>query len=154
MDATFVLKSRGRRLMQLGFVLFLLGLLTGFLVPVMANPRMGLASHLEGVMNGIFLVALGLAYPHLRIGMKASRAILWLVVYGTYTNWITTLIAAYWWAGKMMPLANGKDSGVPWQEGIIAFGLISLSFAMIVAVGWVVWGLRGPAGDEASPDMA
>lgn len=50
----------GRRLLQAGILLFLLGLLTGFLVPFTANPRMGLSSHLEGVMNGMFLVGLGL----------------------------------------------------------------------------------------------
>jgi membrane associated rhomboid family serine protease len=41
-------------------LLFLLGLVTGFIVPVMANPRAGLAAHLEGVINGMFLVVVGL----------------------------------------------------------------------------------------------
>jgi hydroxylaminobenzene mutase len=40
-------------------LLFLLGLLTGFAVQRFTNPRMGLAAHLEGVMNGTFLLALG-----------------------------------------------------------------------------------------------
>jgi len=35
------------------------GLLTGFVETKFLNPRMGLAAHLEGVMNGTFLVALG-----------------------------------------------------------------------------------------------
>ena len=39
-------------LLQLGILLFLIGLLTGFVIPKLANPRMGLASHLEGVLNG------------------------------------------------------------------------------------------------------
>ena len=55
----------GRRLLQLGIILFLLGLLTGLAVPALANPRMGLASHLGGVMNGLVLVALGLMWPRL-----------------------------------------------------------------------------------------
>jgi hypothetical protein len=48
------------RLLQFGVLLFLLGLLSGFVTPALANPRMGLSSHLEGVMNGTFLVILGL----------------------------------------------------------------------------------------------
>ena len=36
-----------------GMLLFLLGLLTGFAEPHFGNVRMGLAAHLEGVMNGI-----------------------------------------------------------------------------------------------------
>ena len=36
--------------------LFLLGLLTGFAELAILNIRMGLAAHLEGVMNGILLL--------------------------------------------------------------------------------------------------
>jgi hypothetical protein len=41
---------------------FLIGLLTGFAETHFANMRMGLAAHLEGVMNGTFPVALGAAW--------------------------------------------------------------------------------------------
>ena len=46
----------GRRLLRYGIVLFLLGLTTGRLVEYVPLPRMGLSSHLQGVMNGTFLV--------------------------------------------------------------------------------------------------
>jgi hydroxylaminobenzene mutase len=45
-------------LFKLGLTLFVIGLLTGFAIPALKNPRMGLTSHLEGVLNGMFL-ALG-----------------------------------------------------------------------------------------------
>ena len=48
-----------RRLMWHGMFSFLLGLVTGLLEQRFANMRMGLAAHLEGVMNGTFLIALG-----------------------------------------------------------------------------------------------
>ena len=48
------MESTGRRLMWHGMFLFLIGLITGFLEQHFANVRMGLAAHLEGVMNGIF----------------------------------------------------------------------------------------------------
>ena len=53
------MKTTNRQLMWLGMLLFLLGLLTGLAEQHFTNVRMGLAAHLEGVMNGIFLVALG-----------------------------------------------------------------------------------------------
>ena len=53
------MESSNRRLMWHGMFLFLLGLLTGFVEHRFANVRMGLAAHLEGVMNGTFLLALG-----------------------------------------------------------------------------------------------
>jgi (hydroxyamino)benzene mutase len=46
----------------LSILLFSLGLVTGLLAPKLANPRMGLSSHLEGLMNGMFLVLLGLIW--------------------------------------------------------------------------------------------
>jgi hydroxylaminobenzene mutase len=54
-----------RVLFTLGLVLFLVGLLTGFAVPALKNPRMALSSHLEAVLNGMFLVLLGLLWPHI-----------------------------------------------------------------------------------------
>jgi (hydroxyamino)benzene mutase len=55
------MENTQRRLMWHGMFLFLLGLVTGFAESGFTNVRMGLAAHLEGVLNGIFLVALGSA---------------------------------------------------------------------------------------------
>jgi len=56
------MENTQRRLMWHGMFLFLLGLATGFAESSFTNVRMGLAAHLEGVLNGIFLVALGSAW--------------------------------------------------------------------------------------------
>lgn len=45
------MEGTDRRLMWHGTLLFLLGLFTGFAEPHFVNIRMGLAAHLEGVMN-------------------------------------------------------------------------------------------------------
>jgi hypothetical protein len=77
----------GRRLLRYGIVLFLLGLATGRLVQYVPLPRMGLSSHLQSVMNGTFLVVLGLVWPHLRLHALLLRAAYWLALVGTYLNW-------------------------------------------------------------------
>lgn len=137
----------GRRLLQLGIVLFFLGLLTGFALPAAANPRMALSSHLEGVMNGTFLLVLGAVWHRLHLGARSSTVALWLAAYGTFANWGTTLVAAMWGAGgAMMPLAAAGFTGTSAQELLIAVGLISLSLAMLVVCPIVLWGLRAPAG--------
>jgi hypothetical protein len=59
-----------RRLIWHGMFLFLLGLLTGFMETKFTNPRMGLAAHLEGVMNGTFLIALGAVWMKVRLSLK------------------------------------------------------------------------------------
>ncbi len=43
--------KQANMLIFLGLVLFLLALLIGLFVQNMANPRMALSAHLEGVMN-------------------------------------------------------------------------------------------------------
>ena len=83
-----------RRLVWHGMFLFLLGLVTGFVEQNFANPRVGLAAHLEGVMNGTFLVALGAVWTTVRLSPRLKRAAYWSAVYGTYANWAVTLLAA------------------------------------------------------------
>lgn len=133
----------GHRLLQLGMLLFLIGLLTGFVIPALANPRMGLASHLEGVMNGLLLMVLGLVWPRLRLGRAAKGWTFGLAIFASFANWGATLLAAAWNAGGgMMPIAAGGRLGASWQETVISALLVSLSLAIVAACGLVLWGLR------------
>lgn len=133
----------GHRLLQFGVLLFLVGLLTGFVIPALANPRMALASHLEGIMNGLFLIALGLIWPRLVLGRGALGAIYGFALYGTFVNWAATLLAAIWGAGSpMMPIAAGPRTGSAMQESVLMIMLITLSVAMVVVCGLVLVGLR------------
>jgi hydroxylaminobenzene mutase len=137
------------RLLQLGFLLFLFGLLTGFAIPFLANPRMGLSSHLEGVLNGVFLIGLALAWPQLRLSAGMQRFTFWVAAYGTVANWLVTLLAAVWGAGAaMMPIAGQGLNGTPIQEILIAVFLLSLSLGMVSVCVIVLWGLRGGADME------
>ncbi len=129
-------------LLQLGILLFLVGLLTGFVIPKLANPRMGLASHLEGVLNGIFLVALGLLWQRLHLSDGWLVVTFWLAVYGTFANWLATLLAAVWGAGALMPIAAMGHQGSSMQEGVIKFLLGTLSVSMIAVCVIVIIGLR------------
>ncbi len=120
-----------RALMCLGVFLFLLGLLTGFAVPALAHPRMGLSSHIEGVVNGIFLVVIGLVWPHLALNRLWAGTAFGLLVYGAFANWFATLLSAWWGAVGSMPLAGGGAHGSPLQEHIVFALLVSLSLAMV-----------------------
>ena len=133
----------GHRLLQFGTVLFLLGLLTGLLVPAAANPRMALAAHLEGLMNGLFLLVLGLIWPRLNLSARTITIAFWLAIYGSLANWVATLLAAIWPAGSaMMPLAGQGHTGTEMQEAILKMLLISLSVVMITLCVLVLFGLR------------
>lgn len=122
----------GRKLVRLGLILFLLGLVTGLLIPVLENPRMGLSSHLEGTLNGMLLILFGLIWDRLNLSEKLLKWTFWLALIGTFTNWFTTLLAAAWGAGsEMMPIAGGDYSGSEIQEIIIKTGLVVLTLAIL-----------------------
>ena len=74
------------KIVRYGMILFSLGLLTGFVIPLMRNPRMGLASHLEAVMNGMFLILLGLLWHKLRLSVGALKWGYGLSLFGTSIN--------------------------------------------------------------------
>ncbi|GAB4289882.1 MAG: hydrogenase [Ignavibacteriaceae bacterium] len=136
--------EQGRILIRLGIVLFFLGLVTGFLIPLMINPRVGLSGHLEGIMNGMLLIIFGLIWPKLRLQNKALRWTYILALYGAFTNWFTTLLAGLWGAGAgFMPSTGNNMVGNNFQEFVIGFGLISLSIAMLIVCILIFIGMRG-----------
>lgn len=121
-------------------LLFLFGLLIGLFIPMMTNPRMGLSAHLEGIMNGMFLVILGLIWNKLVVNEKWLTSAFWLTIYGSFANFVAVSIAAITGAGEMMPIAGGK-AGTSVAEGLISFLLVSLALAMIVVCLIVLIGL-------------
>ncbi len=130
-------------LFRLGLVLFLLGLFTGFAVPALKNPRMALSSHLEGVLNGMFLVLLGLLWSHVHLPSAWGLAAVVLIVYSAYANWLATLLAAAWGAGRRLaPIAAGDHEAAAAKEGMVRFLLISLAVSIVVGVGIVIAGIR------------
>lgn len=144
MDSAGMNQGMSRQLVRLGVLLILLGLVTGLLVSDLANPRMALASHIEGVLSGMLLVVMGLVWPRLNLGTGMLRAACWLLAYGAFANWFNPLIGAYWAAGSsMMPMAGMGHRGTPAQEFIIGFLAVTLALALLIGVGLVLWGLRG-----------
>ncbi len=135
--------EQSRKLIQFGVLLFLLGLVTGFVIPALKNPRMGLSSHMAGVLNGMLLMIFGLIWPKLELTKNLLNWNYWLSLFGTFTNWFTTLLASAWGAGSvMMPIAGNEMHGTDLQEIIIKFGLVTLSISMMIVSIFILWGMR------------
>jgi hydroxylaminobenzene mutase len=138
-----------RSLLRSGMILFLLGLLTGLLLPQLRNPRAGLAAHLEGVMNGTFLLVVGLAWDELRLRARTRTWAFALVIGGAFLNWATTLLTGVLGTVKATPIAGAGFSAAAATEAIV-FGLFAVvALAMIAAVSLFIAGLRAEA--AASP---
>lgn len=125
-----------------GMCLFLLGLLTGFGETYFANTRMGLAAHLEGVMNGIFLVALGAAWTELKLPRLAKIVAYWTALGGTYGNWFMTVLAASFGTAALSPITGAGHSGRVWQETMVTVGFMIVGITIIVCSVLFMWGLR------------
>ena len=139
------MEGTNRRLMWHGMCLFLLGLLTGFAETHFANMRMGLAAHLEGVMNGTFLVALGAAWTQVRLPGPPKAIAYWTALYGTYGNWLVTTLAAIFGTAALSPITGAGHSGQSWQESLITIGFLTVGVTIVASSGLVIWGLRARA---------
>jgi hydroxylaminobenzene mutase len=127
--------------MRYGISLFLLGLITGLMEQRFTNTRMGLAAHLEGVMNGTFLVALGAMWSEVRLPPLAEATAYWTALYGAYANWVTTTLAAVLGTAAANPILAAGYRGQPSQETLVGAGFLSVAVAIIAASVLVLWGL-------------
>ena len=139
------MQGTNRSLMWHGICLFLIGLLTGFAEQHFANIRMGLAAHLEGVMNGTFLVALGAAWNEVRLAPSIKAAAYWAALYGTYGNWFVTALAAIFGTAVLSPITGAGHHGLPWQETLVGIAFPTVGIAIIACSVMVLWGLRSQA---------
>ena len=133
-----------RRQIQLGFVLILLALFTGFAIPSFTSPRLGLAAHTVGITGGLVLIALGALAGLFHLGRRATAVMMGSWVYAAYANWIACLLGAVTGASRLTPIAGAGTSGDALAEGIVSFLLLSLALASVVGTALAVWGLRKP----------
>jgi len=123
-------------------ILFLLGLLTGFFTANFRNPRMGLSAHMEGILNGIFLVIAGIIWDELRISKSLGTITFTTLIYGTFINWLTTLFAAYLGTSKITPVTGAGFHGTDVQEQFVTGGFISVGLTMMFSLIVIIYGLR------------
>jgi len=137
-----VSKDANRTLMRWGFFLLLCALVTGLAVPGFTNPRMAVSAHLEGVMNGLLLVIVGLVWSHLGLSGRLAKIVFWLFAYAAFANWGVTTLAAALGTSRLTPMAGAGYSASPMQENVVQVIQVSLALAVIAAVALVVYSLR------------
>ena len=112
------MRTADRGLMWHGMFLFLIGLVTGLNERRFTNMRMALSAHLEGVMNGTFLIALGAIWGHVEFPPRVEKAARWSALYGTYGNWLFTTLGAAMGTAAANPILSQGHHGKPWQERV------------------------------------
>lgn len=111
-----------------GVLLFLLGLVTGFVIPVLKAPRIGLSAHLAATQMGIALIAFGFLWERLTFwnGWSVPLAhVLWI---SFYIVWAAILLGGVWGTGRALPIAGAGHVAAKWQEQITLLPLALGSF--------------------------
>lgn len=139
------MEGKKRQLLWHGMALFLIGLLTGLIEQQFTNVRMALAAHLEGVMNGTFLLALGAVWNEVNLAPRTKAASYWAVLCGTYGNWAVTTLAAILGTAALSPITAPGRSAPAFQEMIVTLGFVAVGLTIIAASVLVLWGLRASA---------
>jgi hydroxylaminobenzene mutase len=126
-----------------GLVLFFLGLITGFVIPALKSPRLGMSSHVEAILNGMFLIVVGgIVWERLRLSHRLATTVYWLLLYAAYGSWLFVLLAAVFGASQMLPIAGAGYNALPWQEKLVTMGLGTVGVGITVACAFVLYGIR------------
>jgi hydroxylaminobenzene mutase len=113
---------------------------------------MALSAHLEGVMNGTFLIALGAIWGSVELPPPVEKATRWAALYGTYGNWLFTTLGAAMGTAAANPTLSQGHHGKPWQERFVLLGFRSMRYSFLISVALILWGLsRRSSPQEPSP---
>jgi (hydroxyamino)benzene mutase len=86
-------------------------------------------------------VLLGLLWPHTHLSHAWGLTAATLIVYSAFANWLATLLAAAWGAGrKLAPIAAGDHEASAVKEHVVSFLLVS-SLTIVAGVVIVIVGL-------------
>lgn len=85
-----------------GALLFTVGLFTGLWSAIALTgqiavkmPRLALASHLNGLVGGLWLIGISHTLPFLSYKEKQQKRLFYLSVTPTWANWAITLLASF-----------------------------------------------------------
>ncbi len=125
-----------RAFTRAGFSLILLALVTGFGIPNFLNPRMAVAAHLSGVLNGLLLIALSSVWSRLALSPGQLGLAKGVSLFAAYGNWATSCLAAAWGTSRMTPLAGAGHAAVPWKESVVQVTQVSRFLRIASPWGW------------------
>ncbi len=138
-----------KRLAMAGALLFLVGMVTGVFAAAaltgkvkVGNAHLALASHLNGLLGGLWLIAVAWTFRFLHYGARGLRRLTLAIAIPAWANWLVTLIASF--LGVTGLEYTGQRS-----NDIVAFLLQTcVVLPTLIACGFWAWGFRGGAGGK------
>jgi hydroxylaminobenzene mutase len=132
-----------RRLAAAGATLFAVGMVTGlWSAAALTNkvqvgmPRLALAAHLNGLLGGLWLVAVAWTFDFLHYDAKGLRRLALVVALAAWSNWLVTLIASFFGV-------NGLAYTGQRANDVVAFLLQTLVVVpTLIGAGLWAWGFK------------
>lgn len=136
-DGTETQEDReSRRLLVWGTALFVMGLVNGFLIPVLPDARRALSAHLAGVQDGMVLWAFGLMWHRVALRERTRILVSAASIYSMYAIWMGLALSAF-----VVGDPNAAAAGPPVLRAAITALETSGSFAILGAAAGVIVGL-------------
>lgn len=110
-------------------ILFLLGLLTGIYVTVVATGQLegdlgaSLAAHLNGIIGALIILSLFLIVPTVKYGHTYKRNMILLFILSNYANWLITTIKSFL-----------RVDGIELIEQSLANNLVHIALVVLVVI--------------------
>ncbi|HEV8238411.1 MAG TPA: hydroxylaminobenzene mutase [Thermoanaerobaculia bacterium] len=130
-----------RVLLRAGFLLVLIAMAGGLAIQSFPNPQMGVAAHVTGLLDGLLLVAVGLAWPALRFSAGRGKLVRGLFLYAAYAAWGGAVLGAVWGTSRLTPIGGAGFHASPAKELLVQVILVSQAAAHIVGLVFVVLAL-------------
>lgn len=132
-----------RRLAAAGAILFAVGMVTGIWSAValtgmvkVGMPRLALAAHLNGLLGGLWLVAVAWTFEFLSYDAHGLRRLAVVVTIAAWANWLVTLLASFFGV-------NGLQYTGERPNDVIAFLLQTLVvIPTLIGSGLWAWGFK------------
>lgn len=133
-----------------GALLFSIGLFTGIWTSlaltgavVVKIPHLALATHLNALLGGLWLLAVSYSFQFLRYDDKQLRRLSYLAAVPAWANWLITLVASFLGVdGLSIPLASTQDTANNIIGLLLKFIVVFPSF--FAAIYWMRGFMRSP----------
>jgi hypothetical protein len=135
-----------RTILRHAFVMLTLAFLIGLGAGAMAhhpNGRLWMGSHLTGILVSLMVAAVGLVWPELRLGPRASR-VLFLVTVPVNYYLLATLGVVAPVMGVPQAIATPQlPAAAAWAVRLTGFSILVATLSSLTLSALVVYGLRG-----------
>jgi hydroxylaminobenzene mutase len=135
-----------------GIFICTLAFIIGLFIPLYANPRAGMAAHVLGITEGMFLAIIGFAYPQLKLSFFLARSSFWMLIISAYVGLFGQFLSAAFGLKRILVITGvGMAEGNLWMETGVEIATKAISVLLIVACAIVLFGLRRSEGNFRAP---